>query len=201
MPIDAILFGGRRATNVPLVNGARDWTHGVFIGATVSSETTAAAEGAMGQLRRDPFAMLPFCGYNMADYWGHWLKIGKSTSPDKLPRIFQVNWFRKDAAGKFLWPGFGENSRVLAWIIDQVNGVDNGIDTPVGIAPAPGSLFLDGLDVTDEQVAELFAIDPDRWLAECDLTEEYFAKFGEATPPELYELLGQLRARLEAAKA
>jgi phosphoenolpyruvate carboxykinase (GTP) len=198
--IDAILFGGRRATNVPLVNCARDWVHGVFIGATVSSETTAAAEGAMGQLRRDPFAMLPFCGYNMADYWGHWLNIGKATAPEKLPRIFQVNWFRKDANGRFLWPGFGENSRVLAWIIDQVNGVDDGVPTPIGIAPAPGALFLDGLDVTDDQVAELFAVDPDRWLAECDLTEEYFAKFGEATPPELYELLEELRASLRAAK-
>ena len=144
--------------------------------------------------------MLPFCGYNMADYWGHWIKIGTATAPEKLPRVFQVNWFRKDADGKFLWPGFGDNSRVLAWIIDQVNGVDNGVETPVGIAPAPGALYLDGLDITDEQVAELFSIDPDRWLAECDLTEEYFAKFGDAVPAELTELLGHLRERLEAAR-
>ena len=125
---------------------------------------TAAAVGGMGQLRRDPFAMLPFCGYNMADYWGHWLKVGAATTPEKLPKIYQVNWFRKDADGKFLWPGFGENSRVLAWIIDRVDGVGAGVETPIGIAPAPGALYLDGLDLTDEQLAELFAVDPDSWL-------------------------------------
>ena len=168
VPIDAILFGGRRATNVPLVNEARDWEHGVFIGATVSSEMTAAAEGGLGELRRDPFAMLPFCGYNMADYWGHWLKVGQASSPEKLPKIYQVNWFRKDADGKFIWPGFGENSRVLSWIIDRFNGTGEGVETPIGIAPAPGALYLEGLDVTDEQMAELFAVDPDSWLSECD---------------------------------
>ncbi len=199
--IDAILFGGRRATNVPLVNEARDWEHGVFIGATVSSEMTAAAVGGMGQLRRDPFAMLPFCGYNMADYWGHWLSVGKATSPEKLPKIYQVNWFRKDADGRFIWPGFGENSRVLAWIIDRVNGTGAGQQTPIGIAPAPGALYLDGLDLSDAQVGELFAVDPSSWLAECDLTEEYFEKFGDAVPAPMWEQLGILRDNLRAAQA
>ena len=198
--IDAILFGGRRATNVPLVNEARDWEHGVFIGATVSSEMTAAAVGGLGQLRRDPFAMLPFCGYNMADYWGHWLKVGAATTPEKLPKVYQVNWFRKDADGKFLWPGFGENSRVLAWIIDRVNGVGAGVDTPIGIAPAPGALFLDGLDLSEEQLAELFAVDPTSWLSECILTEEYFGQFGDAVPAALYAQLEVLRENLEDAK-
>jgi phosphoenolpyruvate carboxykinase (GTP) len=198
VPIDAILFGGRRATNVPLVNEARDWAHGVFIGATVSSETTAAAVGAVGELRRDPFAMLPFCGYNMADYWGHWLTIGQATSPEKLPRIFQVNWFRKDANGKFLWPGFGENSRVLAWIIDRVNGTGPAVETPIGKEPAPGALFLDGLNLSDEQLTELFSVDATSWLAECDLTEEYFSKFGDALPAEMTRQLELLRERLTA---
>ena len=201
MAIAAILFGGRRATNVPLVNEARVWAHGVFIGATVSSETTAAAAGAVGALRRDPFAMLPFCGYNMADYWGHWLKVGEATSPEKLPKIYQVNWFRKDADGGWLWPGYGENSRVLAWIIDRVNGVGGGVETPIGIAPAPGALFLDGLDLSDEQYAELFKVDPDSWLSECILTEEYFGMFGQAVPAELYAQLEVLRENLEDAKA
>ncbi len=198
VPIDAILFGGRRATNVPLVNESRDWAHGVFIGATVSSEMTAAAVGGLGQLRRDPFAMLPFCGYNMADYWGHWLRVGAASAPAKLPMIFQVNWFRKDENGKFLWPGFGENSRVLAWIIDRVNGADTAVETAIGKAPAPGALNLDGLQVSADDMAELFKVEPEKWLAECDLTEEYFGKFGAATPPALYEELAKLRARLAA---
>ncbi len=200
VPISAILFGGRRATNVPLVNESRDWAHGVFIGATVSSEQTAAAEGTVGALRRDPFAMLPFCGYNMADYWGHWLKMGDFTDPDKLPKIYQVNWFRKGHDGKFLWPGFGENSRVLAWIIARVEGKVEGVETPIGVAPAEGDLFVDGLDLTQEQLAELFAVDPQTWLAECDLTEEYFAKFGDAVPAALYAELDGLRQRLRTAQ-
>ncbi len=186
---------------MPLVNEARDWQHGVFIGATVSSEMTAAAVGGLGQLRRDPFAMLPFCGYNMADYWGHWLKVGAATTPEKLPKVYQVNWFRKDADGKFIWPGFGENSRVLSWIIDRFNGTGEGVETPIGIAPAPGALYLEGLDVTDEQMTELFEVDPESWLAECDLTEEYFAKFGDAVPAEMYAQLEVLREHLTAAKA
>ena len=200
VPISAILFGGRRASNVPLVTESRDWAHGVFIGATVSSEQTAAAEGTVGALRRDPFAMLPFCGYNMADYWGHWLKVGAGADAEKLPRIYQVNWFRKDADGKYIWPGFGENSRVLAWIINRVDGVGGAEETAIGLKPAEGELFLDGLDVTDAQMEELFRVDPESWLAECDLTEEYFEKFGDRVPQGLRDELNTLRSRLEAAR-
>ena len=196
VPISAILFGGRRATNVPLVTEANDWQHGVFMGATIASEQTAAAEGTVGALRRDPFAMLPFCGYNMADYWGHWLAIGRMTDADKLPAVYQVNWFRKDEDGKFIWPGFGENSRVLAWIVERVNNNAAAEDTPIGRRPAPGELDTDGLGISDEQLQELFAIDRDSWLAEADLTEEYFEMFGDKVPAELREELAQLRARL-----
>ncbi len=199
VPIDAILFGGRRATNVPLVSEAFDWAHGVFIGSSVSSEQTAAAEGTVGALRRDPFAMLPFCGYNMADYWGHWLKIGSFTSPDKLPQIYSVNWFRKDSDGKFMWPGFGENSRVLEWIVNRLSGKAEAVDTPIGRVPAPGALNTVGLDITDAQLAELFAVNADSWLAETDLTQEYYAGFGERVPAELNEQLQGLRDRLKNA--
>ncbi len=199
VPIDAILFGGRRATNVPLVSEAFDWAHGVFIGSSVSSEQTAAAEGTVGALRRDPFAMLPFCGYNMADYWGHWLKIGSFTSPDKLPRIYSVNWFRKDSDGKFMWPGFGENSRVLEWIVNRLSDKAEAVDTPIGRVPAPGALNTVGLDVTDAQLAELFAVNTDSWLAETDLTQEYYAGFGDRVPAELNEQLQGLRDRLKNA--
>jgi phosphoenolpyruvate carboxykinase (GTP) len=200
VPISAILFGGRRATNVPLVNESLDWQHGVFLGATVSSEQTAAAEGTVGALRRDPFAMLPFCGYNMADYWGHWLSVGRATTADKLPKIYQVNWFRKNADGKFIWPGFGENSRVLAWIIERLEGGVEAVDTPIGRAPAPGTFNTDGLDLSDEALEELFAIDPASWSAEADLTGEYFEQFGSHLPAELTEELDKLKARLDAAK-
>jgi len=196
VPIDAILFGGRRATNVPLVNESFDWEHGVFIGATVSSEQTAAAEGTVGALRRDPFAMLPFCGYNMADYWGHWLKVGKSTQAHKLPKIYQVNWFRKNAEGKFIWPGFGDNSRVLAWIIGRLDGEVDAIETPIGRLPKIEDLNLDGLDISDETITELFKVDSASWTAEADLTQEYFEQFGEHTPNELYAQLDGLKQRL-----
>ncbi len=199
VPIDAILFGGRRATNVPLVSEAFDWAHGVFIGSSVSSEQTAAAEGTVGALRRDPFAMLPFCGYNMADYWGHWLKIGGFTSPDKLPQIYSVNWFRKDSDGKFMWPGFGENSRVLEWIVNRLSGKAEAVDTPIGRVPAPGALNTVGLDITDAQLAELFAVNADSWLAETDLTQEYYAEFGDRVPAELNGQLEGLRDRLKNA--
>ncbi len=173
----------------------------MFIGATIASEKTAAAEGTVGELRRDPFAMLPFCGYNMADYWGHWLSVGRatSTSADRLPRIYQVNWFRKDADGSFVWPGFGENSRVLAWVIDRVTGVGEAVDTPIGRMPAPGALDLDGLDLDADVVQELFAVDAASWLAEADLTEEYFARFGDRVPAELRTQLANLRTRLASA--
>jgi len=193
------LFGGRRATNVPLVTESYDWDHGVFMGSTVSSEQTAAAEGSVGELRRDPFAMLPFCGYNMADYWAHWLKIAEFTSPEKLPKIYQVNWFRKDRDGRYIWPGFGDNSRVLEWIVRRVEGEAEAVDTPVGRIPAEGELNLDGLDIPTEQMDELFAIHPDSWLAEADLTQEYYAKFGDRVPQKLNDQLDALRERLGSA--
>ncbi len=196
VPISAILFGGRRATNVPLVNEALSWQHGVFIGATVASEQTAAAEGTVGALRRDPFAMLPFCGYNMASYWQHWLDLGADTKDARLPRIYQVNWFRKNADGEFLWPGFGDNSRVLAWIVDRLEGAASVVETPIGGRPADGSLDLSGLDMTLEQFDELFDVDCVSWRAEADLTEEYFAQFGERLPAALSDELSQLRQRL-----
>ncbi|MCF8530761.1 MAG: phosphoenolpyruvate carboxykinase (GTP) [Candidatus Nanopelagicales bacterium] len=199
VPIDAILFGGRRATNVPLVSESFDWQHGVFVGSTVSSEQTAAAEGSVGTLRRDPFAMLPFCGYNMADYWGHWLKIGEFTSPEKLPRIYSVNWFRKNADGKFVWPGFGENSRVLEWIVNRLSGEADAVDTPIGRIPAEGSLNTSGLGLSAESMEDLFAVDANSWLAEADLTEEYYAEFGDHIPQELTAQLTALRERLQSS--
>ncbi len=192
--IDAIIFGGRRATNVPLVVEARDWEHGVYLGATISSEQTAAAEGTVGELRRDPFAMLPFCGYNMADHWAHWLKVGAELrSTGTVPRIFQVNWFRKGDDGKFLWPGFGENSRVLEWILERVDGRVSATDTPLGLVPTKGALNLEGLDV---DVDQLFAIDREAWLAEADSTEEFFATFDGRVPAAVQNQLAVLRARL-----
>ncbi len=196
VPIDAILFGGRRATNVPLVTESFDWAHGVFMGATMSSEKTAAAEGTVGELRRDPFAMLPFCGYNMADYWGHWLKIGAFTSPEKLPRIYSVNWFRRDADGRFIWPGFGDNSRVLEWIIRRIEGQADAVETPIGRLPVVSEMDLDGVDITEADLEELFRLDPESWKAEADLTEEYFGQFGDRVPAELRDQLQELRNRL-----
>ncbi|SJN09160.1 Phosphoenolpyruvate carboxykinase [GTP] [Leucobacter sp. 7(1)] len=197
VPLDAILFGGRRATNVPLVAQSLSWDHGVFVGATISSEKTAAQEGTVGELRRDPFAMLPFCGYNMADYWGHWLEMGEKLG-ENAPKIFQVNWFRKGDDGRFLWPGFGENSRVIDWVIRSVQGEVTGRETAIGTVPAEGELNLDGIDVPEADLAELFAIDPNSWLAEADLTEEFFAQFGDRLPAALQEQLSSLRARLSA---
>jgi phosphoenolpyruvate carboxykinase (GTP) len=195
--IDAIIFGGRRATNVPLVVEARDWEHGVYLGATISSEQTAAAEGTVGELRRDPFAMVPFCGYNMADYWAHWLSFGdKLRAAGTAPRIFQVNWFRKGEDGRFLWPGFGENSRVLAWILDRVDGEAEAVDSPLGLVPAPGSLNLDGLDLPGNALDSLFALDADSWLAELDTTETFLTSFGGRVPEALTRQLTDLRARL-----
>ncbi len=198
VPIDIILFGGRRGTNVPLISESYDWNHGVFVGATVSSEQTAAAEGSVGALRRDPFAMLPFCGYNMADYWGHWVEMGE-TLGDKAPHIFQVNWFRKGKDGKFLWPGFGDNSRPIAWAIKRVLGEVEAVDGISGRLPKREDLDLEGLDLTDEQLDQIFALDPKAWGAEADLTEEYFALFGERLPEELTHQLGLLRERIAKA--
>ena len=199
VPIDVILFGGRRAHDIPLISESYDWEHGVFIGATVSSEQTAAAEGTVGSLRRDPFAMLPFCGYNMADYWSHWLEVGKVLG-DKAPRIFQVNWFRKDPEGKWLWPGFGDNSRPIEWALRRVNGEIGALDAISGHLPAPGDLNLEGLDITDAQLAALFELDPAGWDREAALTEEYFAQFGDRIPEAMHQQLWYLRERIAKAQ-
>jgi len=199
VPISAILFGGRRATNVPLVAQSRSWNHGVFMGATISSEMTAAAVGGLGQLRRDPFAMLPFCGYNMADYWGHWVNMGRTFA--NVPKLFQVNWFRKNEAGDFIWPGFGENSRVLAWVVDRLENDAEGIDSPVGILPNREDLLLDGLGISEHDLTALFDVDKSSWLAECDLTDEYFGQFDGRVPPELQAELAELKQRLQALPA
>ena len=194
--IDAIIFGGRRATNVPLVTEARGWEHGVFVGATVSSERTAAAEGTVGELRRDPFAMMPFCGYNMADHWSHWLEIGKTLGA-AAPKIFQVNWFRKGSDGSFLWPGFAENSRVLEWILERVDGRVPAVDTPLGWKPVDGGLNLDGVDVTRSDLAQLFDVDPEAWFAELEATEQFFGTFGDRLPASLTSQLTDIRRRLK----
>lgn len=199
VPLDAILFGGRRATNVPLVVEATDWTHGVFMGSNISSERTAAAEGTVGELRRDPFAMLPFCGYNMADYFGHWLKVGQKLRFDRAPRVFQVNWFRKGADGRFLWPGFGDNSRVIDWIIRRIEGEVGAIDSPIGRLPRKEDLDLDGIEVSQADLDELFAIDRDLWLHEADLTEEFYRTFDGRVPAPLWAELAALRYRLQRA--
>jgi phosphoenolpyruvate carboxykinase (GTP) len=196
VPIDAILFGGRRKTTIPLVAEARDWTHGTFIGATLSSETTAAATGAVGVVRRDPMAMLPFIGYNAGDYFAHWLKIGKTHDTAKMPHVFYVNWFRRDADGGFLWPGFGENSRVLKWIAGRIDGTADAVETPIGLVPTPESLDLDGLDLTADQVTQALAVDPDEWRAELPLIEEWFDKLGATVPAVLWTELDSLKARL-----
>jgi phosphoenolpyruvate carboxykinase (GTP) len=199
VPISAILFGGRRATAVPLVTEAYSWQHGVFLGATISSETTAAATGQVGQLRRDPFAMLPFCGYNMGDYFGHWLAIGGMTEPGKLPRFYAVNWFRKDANGKFAWPGFGENSRVLKWIVERLAGRAAAVGTPIGQLPARESLDTEGLAISDGALELLLSVDPATWQDEADLTREYFTTFGSHLPEQLWEEHEALLERLKSA--
>ncbi|HEV7209183.1 MAG TPA: phosphoenolpyruvate carboxykinase (GTP) [Mycobacteriales bacterium] len=201
VPISAILFGGRRATAVPLVTQSRDWTHGVFLGSTVSSETTAAAAGAIGQLRRDPFAMLPFCGYNMGDYFGHWLSIGAKADADKLPKIFYVNWFRKNDAGKYVWPGFGENSRVLKWVVERLDGKAEGRDTPIGIVPTEAALDTAGLDLSEADLATLLEVDPQTWKKEAALIPAHFESFGEHLPAELWNQYETLVTRLDAASA
>ena len=198
--IDALIFGGRRATNVPLVAEARDWEHGVFVGATLASERTAAAEGTVGELRRDPFAMLPFCGYHMADYWQHWLDVGAQLRrTGSVPRVFQVNWFRKDENGRWLWPGFSENSRVLAWILDRVDGSAPAVASPAGWIPAPGAIDHRAAGVNDDDWAALFDIDPEAWLAEADDTESFLDGFGDRVPTTVRAQLAELRSRLHAA--
>ncbi len=196
VPIDAILFGGRRKTTIPLVAEARDWVHGTFMGATLSSETTAAATGAVGVVRRDPMAMLPFIGYNAADYFSHWISVGKEHDAAKLPRIFYVNWFRRDSDGGFLWPGFGENSRVLKWIVERMEGTAEATETPIGYVPTIDSLDLDGLDVSRAEIEAALAVDPDEWSAEIPSITEWFDKFGDKLPTVLWTELDGLKARL-----
>ncbi len=197
VPISAILFGGRRASVVPLVHEARDWQHGTFLGSIISSETTAAAAGKVGDLRRDPMAMLPFCGYNMADYWAHWLAIGQRKGA-KLPRIYYVNWFRKNAAGKFLWPGFGDNARVLEWVFERCAGKTNGRETPIGVLPGAKDLDVSGLELSHEALAELLDVDAEGWLREIPLIRAYYAQFGARLPAQLNEELERLEQRLRA---
>ncbi|MHB1444395.1 MAG: phosphoenolpyruvate carboxykinase (GTP) [Acidimicrobiales bacterium] len=197
VPISAVLFGGRRASVVPLVSEAFDWQHGVFLGSIMASETTAAAAGAVGNLRRDPFAMLPFCGYNMADYFGHWLKIGAQASdPAVLPRIFYVNWFRKAEDGRWLWPGYGDNSRVLEWIFERVAGRGGAVDTPIGRVPAPGAIDISGMDLSTEDMAALLEVDAVDWRAEVPLIQKHFERFGDRLPDALRDELTALEKRL-----
>jgi len=199
VPIDAIIFGGRRSTTVPLVCQSFNWSHGVFMGASISSEQTSAAEGKVGELRHDPFAMLPFCGYNMADYFAHWLSFSKRTDPTKLPKIFYVNWFRQKE-GKFLWPGFGDNSRVLKWIFDRSDGTGKIIQTPIGYTPALGSVDTSGLQITDDQMKDLLKVDTLEWKEEVKQLESYLKQFGEKVPQGITNELISLKSRLSKNK-
>ena len=200
VPIDAILFGGRRGGIVPLVTEAFNWQHGTFMGATASSETTAASVGKVGHLRRDPMAMLPFCGYHMGDYFAHWLKIGKRSDAGQLPKIFYVNWFRTDEHGKFLWPGYGENSRVLKWIFERCDNQGHAVDTPIGRLPEPGDLDTQGLALPAASVAKLLSVDVDGWRQELPLIEKHFSQFGAHLPEGLKDEVKSLAQRLQAAK-
>jgi phosphoenolpyruvate carboxykinase (GTP) len=201
VPISAILFGGRRASAVPLVNEARAWAHGVFMASNVASEGTAAAENAIGELRRDPFAMLPFAGYNMGDYFGHWLDMGaRAEDPAKLPRIYFVNWFRKDENGKFVWPGYGENSRVLKWIVDRLEGRADAVDTPIGRLPSKDSLDLTGLALTEAQLDLLLTVDREIWRQEAALIPPFYERFGDRLPKALWREYEALVERLAGAR-
>lgn len=201
VPIDAILFGGRRASAVPLVTEAFDWEHGVFMGSTVASEGTAAAENKVGELRRDPFAMLPFCGYNMGDYFAHWLKMGQGRDGSKLPRIFFVNWFRKDQDGKFVWPGFGDNARVLKWISERIDGEAEAVETPVGRVPSAAALDLGGLDLSQADLSILLDVDYEVWREEAALIPDFYAQFGERLPRTLWDQHAALTERLDRRRA
>ena len=200
VPISAILFGGRRATVVPLVNEANSWNQGTFFGSIVASEKTAAASGSIGELRRDPMAMLPFCGYNMADYWQHWITMGKQDGA-KMPGIYYVNWFRKDQEGGFIWPGFGENSRVLEWIFNRCEGTAEAVETPIGRLPTLDGLNFSGLDLSQDDIATLLKVDVEGWLSEIPMIEEYYSSFGDHVPSELWQELQLLKEQLKTAKA
>jgi phosphoenolpyruvate carboxykinase (GTP) len=198
VPIDAILFGGRRATTIPLVTQARDWVHGVYMGATLSSETTAAATGKVGVVRRDPMAMLPFIGYNAGDYFNHWIEMGKTARDEsKMPKVFYVNWFRRDDDGRFLWPGFGENIRVLKWVVERLEGTADAVETAIGYNPTPESLDVSGLELDPTDVKEALRVDRDEWAAEVPMVEEWFTKFGERLPAVLWSELDALKNRLD----
>ncbi len=199
VPISAFLFGGRRPTVVPLIHQSFSWQHGTFLGSIASSEKTAAAAGKVGELRYDPFAMLPFCGYHMGDYFKHWLDMGKKTDPDNLPKIFYVNWFRKGEDGKFLWPGYGENSRALKWVIERVCGEGKAEETPIGWVPTKDALDLDGLDISDSDVDELLKVDTEEWKKQIPLIREHLAKFGDRLPDGLKDEIDALEKRLEAS--
>jgi phosphoenolpyruvate carboxykinase (GTP) len=196
VPISAILFGGRRKTTIPLVTQARDWIHGTFMGATLSSETTAAATGQVGVVRRDPMAMLPFIGYHAGDYFQHWIDVGKGADAAKLPKIFYVNWFRRDDEGGFLWPGYGENGRVLKWVVERLEGRAAAVETPIGHVPAPDGIDVEGLNLTPERLARALAVDVEEWKAELPLIQEWFDKIGPKVPTTLLTELDALRARL-----
>ena len=196
VPISAILFGGRRGDVVPLVYEAFDWQHGTFLGSIVSSETTAAAEGKIGNIRHDPFAMLPFCGYNMGDYFSHWLSIEERPG-NILPKVFYVNWFRKDSQGNFLWPGYGENIRVLKWILERTDSKDNAVETPIGYIPKKGAIDISGMEITEETINELFHINKNAWLKEVKEIREYYKIFGDHLPKNLIDELSSLKKRLE----
>ncbi len=197
MPISAILFGGRRATTVPLVYEAYNWAHGVLIGASLSSETTAAATGEVGKLRHDPFAMLPFCGYNMGDYFGHWLEMGQKARGGGLPRIYAVNWFRKSSSGKYLWPGFSENARVLKWIFERVEGMEHAEKTPIGFVPKEEALDLKGLSIDKEELNALFHVDRKQWFKEVEEIRHYLSQFKEHLPDALKKEMLKLEQRLK----
>ena len=198
VPISAILFGGRRASNVPLITEARDWDHGVFLGSIMSSEKTAAAAGKIGEVRFDPFAMLPFMGYNVGDYINHWLEIGANADPEKLPRMFWVNWFRKDEDGKFLWPGFGENCRVLKWVLERIAGQGEITETAIGNVPSIHGLDLEGIDISEDQLNELLSVDNSEWSEEIPLIEDHFSFIGERLPDSLTAELEELKTRLNS---
>jgi phosphoenolpyruvate carboxykinase (GTP) len=198
VPISAILFGGRRKTTVPLVTESRDWQHGTFMGATMSSEMTAAAKGGKGQVRRDPMAMLPFLGYNAGDYFQHWVNIGKGADAGKLPRIFYVNWFRRGEDGRFLWPGFGENSRVLKWAIERIEGKAAATETAIGYVPTADALDLEGLDAPLADIEAALEVDTEEWKAEIPLIEEWFEKIGDRLPTSMRDELEAMKLRLGA---
>ncbi|CAN5388007.1 hypothetical protein BH23ACT3_BH23ACT3_16590 [soil metagenome] len=196
VPISAIMFGGRRRTTVPLVTEAYDWEHGVFLGSIMASETTAAQQGAVGNLRFDPMGMLQFCGYNFADYFKHWLEIGKATDADKLPKIFFVNWFRRDHDGRFLWPGFGENSRVLKWVFERVNGTAGAVDTSIGRLPGENDLDTDGLDIDPADLDAILSVDTEGWLQAIPQIRDHYAVFGNELPTSLQTAVDTLEAKL-----